>query len=151
MPARLWFSPNCVVQRQRLRHHRARKPRPQVVQQRIGQRHQRAQAVVAARELDHHEHVVVGDPLLLGGVDGTRERVGDRRVARGEAGRAGAEHKSRAKEVAALQLVDADFIAHLFTYLSWNSGEARVMNQRVRSSVAWLRRAAVCVPSTPSR
>src|SRR2546430_13094068 len=37
------------------------------------------------------------------------------------------------------------------TYLSWNSGEARAMNQRARSSAAWLKSLAVCGLRTPSR
>src|SRR5438132_13964775 len=37
------------------------------------------------------------------------------------------------------------------TYLSWNSGVARAMNQRARSSAARLKRLAVCGLRTPSR
>src|SRR4029077_8801008 len=141
-----------LVERQGLRHHRPRQLGPEVVQRRIAQRDQRAQAVVATRELDHDQDVVVRHPVLLRGVDGSRKSVWNRRVSRGEAGGAGAEHEARAQKVAALELVDADLIAvHLrCTYLSWNSGEARVMNQRVRSSGSWFRRVVFCGLSTPS-
>src|SRR5205807_9142499 len=47
---------------------------------------------------------------------------------------------------------DAGFSVHpSCTYLSWNSGEARAMNQRARSSAARLNRLAVWGLRTPSR
>ena len=101
------------VEGQRLGDHRPRELWPQVVQRRIRERHQRAQAVVAAGELDHDQDVVIAHAFFLGRVDGAGERVRHGRVAGGEARGAGAEHKSRLQEVAALELVDADFSLHL--------------------------------------
>ena len=89
------------------------------MQRRVGQRHERAQPVVAAGELDHHEHVVVGDALLLGRVDGARERVGHRGVTGRQARGPRTEDEPGAQEVAALELVDADLVLHVTcTYLS---------------------------------
>ena len=107
------------VDGQRLRDHRPGQLRPQVVQRRVRQRHQGAQSVVAAGELDHDQDVVVADPFLLGRVDRTSERVRHGRVAGGQAGCPGAEDQARLQEVAALELVDADFFLHRSrTYLS---------------------------------
>ena len=111
--------PIALVEWQRLRDHRARKLGAQVVKHWVGKRHESAQAVVSTGELDHHQHVVVGDALLLGGVDGAGESVGHRGIAGGETCGAGAEHETRAQEVAALELVDADLVCHLVhTYFS---------------------------------
>ena len=83
------------------------------MQRRVGERNERSQPVVAAGELDHHEHLVVGDAFLLGRVDRARERVGHGGVTGREASGAGAEDESRAQEVAPLELVDADLVLHV--------------------------------------
>src|SRR5712691_13388510 len=114
------------------------------MQRRVGQRHQRAQAVVAAGELDHDQDVVVAGAFLLRRIHGARERIRYGGVPGGEARRAGAEDQAGFQEVTALELVDAYIFLHRSrTYLSWNSGEARVTNQRPRSSAAWFRSVAV--------
>jgi len=54
---------------------------PEVVQLRVLEGNHRAEAVVATRQLDHDQDLVVADPVRLGGVDGAREGVGDGGVA----------------------------------------------------------------------
>src|SRR5207245_7285641 len=150
--AEVVIEPEVRGKGQSLRHHRARELGTQVVQRRVREGNQRAQPVVATGELDHHEHVVVGDAVLLGRVDSASECVRYRRVAGGQSRRTGSEYKAGLQEIAPLELVDADLFTHLTcTYLSWNSGEARVTNHRDRSSGAWVKSLAVCGLSTPSR
>ena len=107
------------VERQGLGDHRPRELRSQIVQRGICERNDGAKAVVAAGELDHDQDVVVGHAFLLGRVDGAGKSIRDRRISRGETRRAGAEHEACLEEVAALELVDADFSFHSSrTYLS---------------------------------
>ena len=116
---RLWFRPNWLFRGRACETIGPESFGPEVVEGRIGQRHDRAQAVIPARELDHDEHVVVGHAFALGCVDGACKSIGHRCVAGGQSGRARAEHEPGLQEVAPLELVDSDLVGHLcFTYLS---------------------------------
>ena len=84
---------------------------------RVLQRHHRAEAVVAAGQLDHDQNLVVGDPFLLGRVDGAGEGVRHGGVTRGQAGGAGAEDEARLEEVTPLELVDAVLFSHRCSHL----------------------------------
>ena len=89
------------------------------MQRRICERDDRAQAVVAACELDHHQDVLVGHAFFLRRVDRARECVRHSRIAGCKTRSTGAEDQAGFEKVAALELVDADLPLHLAcTYLS---------------------------------
>jgi len=89
------------------------------VQRRIRERNQGAQPIVAARELDHDQDVLVSHSFFLGRVDGAGECVGHGCVSRRKPGSTGAEDQAGFEEVSALELIDADFSGHVScTYLS---------------------------------
>src|SRR2546426_12829690 len=102
--------------------------------------------------MDPVHPVFVGGAVFLVRVARAPKVSGSPPISAGESRRSRAEHEAGLQEVATLELVDSDFLGHLScTYLSWNSGEARVTNHRVLSSGAWFRSFAVCGLSTPSR
>jgi len=113
--------------------------------------HDRLQAVRAARKLDHHEHLVVRDAVLLRAVDGAGEDVGDGGVAGSEPGSSRREHETVLHEFPPGDPVDAYLVHRRTPYLRLNSGLARSAYQRPRSSFVFASSVAVRGPSTPSR